>query len=107
MPKVRSNDPDRLDPVHPGEVLLHDFLAELGLSQNKLAMEIGIPVSRIHAIVKGDRGITADTALRLARFFGTTPDLWMGLQAQYDLEARQIELGDRLAREVRPLQQAG
>ena len=107
MPKVRAKDPDRLEPVHPGEVLLHDFLEPTGLSQHQLAMRTGIPASRIHAIVKGDRSVTADTAMRLGRFFGVSPELWMGLQADYDLEAWEIENGDRLEREVRPLPRAG
>ena len=100
MPKVRSRDPDRLDPVHPGEVLRQDFLEPLGVSQHHLAMEIGVPVSRIYAIVNGDRSITGDTALRLGRYFGVSPQIWMGLQARYDLEAAEILLGDRLDREV-------
>ncbi len=102
MPKVRARDPDRLDPVHPGEVLLKDFLEPMGISQHKLAMEIGVPASRIHAIVNGDRGITGDTALRLGRYFGVSPEVWIRLQGRYDLEAAEILLGNRLDREVRP-----
>lgn len=104
MPKVRAKDPERLDPVHPGEVLLHDFLEPMGISAHRLAMEIGVPASRIAAIIKCDRSVTGDTALRLGRYFGVSPEIWTGLQAAYDLEAASIELGDRLDREVRPLQ---
>lgn len=103
MPRVRATDPGRLDPVHPGEVLLHDFLEPMSLSQLRLATETGLPVSRINAIVRGDRSITADTALRLGRFFGVDPKVWLGLQMQYDLEVEAMALGDRLDREVRPM----
>ncbi|MNK68042.1 putative HTH-type transcriptional regulator YbaQ [compost metagenome] len=103
MPRVRATDPGRLDPVHPGEVLLNDFLEPMNLSQLRLATETGLPVSRINAIVRGDRSITADTALRLGRFFGVDPKVWLGLQMQYDLEVEAMALGDRLDREVRPM----
>ena len=103
MPRVRVTDPERLDPVHPGEVLMHDFLEPMKLSQLRLATETGLPVSRINAIVRGDRSITADTALRLGRFFGVDPKVWLGLQMQYDLEVEAMTLGDRLDREVRPM----
>jgi addiction module HigA family antidote len=79
-----------LDPIPPGEILLEEFLRPLGISQNRLAGDIDVPVSRIAGIVKGARAITADTALRLGEYFGTTPDLWMNLQASYDMRvARQ------------------
>lgn len=106
MPKVKDPSPDRLDPVHPGEILLHDFMEPLKLSQHRLALETGIPVSRINAIVKCDRSLSADTALRLARFFGTTAAFWLSIQMRYDLDATAIELGDRIEREVRPLARA-
>ncbi|MEB3188544.1 MAG: HigA family addiction module antitoxin [bacterium] len=93
---------ERLDPVHPGEVLLRDFLEPMGLSQLRLATETGLPVSRINAIVRHERAITADTALRLGRFFGVDPRVWLGLQMQYDLEVAARHMGDRLEREVRP-----
>lgn len=70
---------------HPGEILLEEFLKPLGLSQNKLAMELRVPCHRVNEIIRGNRGITADTALRLATYFGTTPDFWMNLQQKYDL----------------------
>lgn len=92
-----------LPPVHPGEVLLEDFMKPLGLSQYRLAKDIGVPALRISQIVRGQRAITADTALRLARYFGTSPDVWLRLQATYDLEVAQRQIGKRIAREVRAL----
>jgi len=91
----------KLNPVHPGEVLLEEFLKPMGLSQNRLAIEIGVHARRINEVVLGKRRITADTALRLARFFGISPQFWMGLQSDYDLDVAQDALGDRLQREVR------
>ena len=90
----------KLHPVHPGEVLMEEFLKPLGLSQNKLALSIGVPPRRLNEIVLGKRRITADTSLRLARFFGSSPEFWLGLQSQYDLDLAADELGDRLEREV-------
>ena len=92
---------DRLSPVHPGEVLLEDFLKPMGLSQNRLALSIGVHPRRINEIVLGKRGITADTALRLAKFFGTSPDVWLGLQKDYELDVARDELGERIEKEVR------
>jgi addiction module HigA family antidote len=92
---------DKLNPVHPGEVLLEEFLKPMDLSQNRLALDIGVHPRRINEIVLGKRSITADTALRLARFFGISPQFWMGLQADYDLDVAADNLGDRLQREVR------
>lgn len=89
-------------PVHPGEVLLKDFMEPLKLSQYALARAIGVPPRRINEIVHGKRAITADTALRLGRFFGVHPQSWMNLQSHYDLEKAEVALGDRLKREVRP-----
>ena len=91
----------KLHPVHPGEVLLEEFLKPMGLSQNKLALNIGVPPRRINEIVLEKRKITADTALRLARFFQTSSEFWLGLQAQYDLDVAADELGDRLEKEVK------
>ncbi len=91
----------KLQPVHPGEVLQEEFLKPMGLSQNRLALDTGVPARRINEIVLGKRGVTADTALRLARYFGTSPQFWMGLQADYDLDMAQERLGKRLEREVR------
>ncbi|NBB86636.1 MAG: HigA family addiction module antidote protein [Bacteroidetes bacterium] len=94
-----------LPPVHPGEVLNEEFLAPLNLSQNKLAMSIRVPAPRISEIVRGKRTVTVDTALRLARFFGTTPRFWLNLQTRYDLETAGDELEDRIAREVQTLKE--
>lgn len=93
----------RLAPVHPGEVLMEDFLKPMGLSQNRVALSIGVHPRRINEIVLGKRGISADTALRLAKFFGTSPDVWLGLQKDYELDVALDELGDRIDREVRTL----
>ena len=92
---------DTLHPVHPGEVLLEEFLKPMQLSQNRLALDIGVHPRRINEIVLGKRSVTADTALRLARYFGTSPQFWLGLQADYDLDVAMDELGDRLEREVK------
>jgi addiction module HigA family antidote len=92
---------DRLAPVHPGEVLLEDFLKPMELSQNRLALSIGVHPRRINEIVLGKRGVSADTALRLAKFFGTSAELWLGLQKDYELDVAMDELGDRIEREVR------
>jgi addiction module HigA family antidote len=95
---------DKLSPVHPGEVLLEEFIEPMNLSQNRLAIDIGVDARRINEIVLGKRSVTADTALRLARFFGNSPQFWMGLQIQYDLDVAEDQLGKRLEREVRPLE---
>lgn len=92
---------EKLHPIHPGEVLFEEFLKPMGISQNKLALNIGVPPRRINEIVLGKRGISADTALRLAKFFGTSAEFWLGLQAQYDLDVTSEELGDRLEQEVK------
>ncbi len=93
---------EKLHPIHPGEVLHEEFLKPLGLSQSKLALSIGVHPRRINEIVLGKRSITADTALRLAKYFGTSPQFWLGLQTDYDLDVASDALGDRLEREVRP-----
>jgi antitoxin HigA-1 len=90
-----------LHPVHPGEVLLEEFLKPMGLSQNRLALGIGVHPRRINEIVLGNRGITADTALRLARYFGSSPQFWLGLQKDYELDIAAEALGEKLEREVR------
>jgi addiction module HigA family antidote len=92
----------RMAPVHPGEILLEQFLKPLAMSQNKLALELSVPPRRINEIVKGRRRVTADTAIRLARFFKMTPEYWMGLQADYDLDVVRDALEERVNREVRP-----
>jgi addiction module HigA family antidote len=90
-----------LHPVHPGEVLLAEFLKPNGLSQNRLAIDVGVHARRINEIVLGKRGLSADTALRLARYFGTSPQFWLGLQRDYDLDIATEALGERLEREVK------
>lgn len=96
----------KLAPIHPGEVLLADFLEPLALSQYRLAHDVSVPPRRINEIVHGTRAITADTALRLARYFGTTDRFWLNLQARFDLETQRDALGPRLAREVRIFERA-
>ena len=95
-----------LPPVHPGEILLEDFLKPMGITRYRLAKSIGVPQRRIDEICAGKRAITADTALRLARFFSTDPQSWMNLQAEYDLEIAATTLNERIEREVKPLKDA-
>ena len=90
-----------LSPITPGEILLEEFLIPLKISQNQLARDIDVPVSRVSGIVKGERSITADTALRLAAFFKTSPDMWMTLQSEYDLRLAKAERGDEINKRVR------
>ena len=90
-----------LSPIHPGEILLEDFMKPLGLSQYRLAKDIGVEPIRISQIIKRQRAITVDTALRLARYFGTSPEVWLRLQVQYDLEAADKGLRERIDREVK------
>ncbi len=92
----------KLEPVHPGEILLEEFLKPMNLSQNRLALAIGVPPRRINEIVLRKRGVTAETALRLARYFGMSPQFWMGLQMDYALDVAEDKLSDRLEKEVRP-----
>lgn len=95
---------EKLHPIHPGEVLLEEFIKPMNMSQNRLAIEIGVDARRVNEIVLGGRSITADTALRLARYFGVSPQFWLGLQAEYDLDIAMDKLGNRLEREVHPRQ---
>jgi addiction module HigA family antidote len=92
----------KLAPVHPGEILLEEFLEPMELSQYRVAKDIHVPPRRINEIVHGTRGVSADTALRLARYFGTSERFWLNLQAQYDLDIERDRLGDRLEREIVP-----
>src|SRR6266403_1364060 len=92
--------PQKLVPVHPGEILLEEFLVPLGISQYRLAKDTSVPPRRINEIVKGKRAISADTALRLSRFFGISERFWLNLQTHYDLEVQKDRLGKRLEREV-------
>jgi len=90
----------RLEPIHPGEILLEEFMKPMGVSINRLAREIAVPPGRISAIVNGKRAITADTALRLSKYFGVSPLTWMGLQAEYDLRLAQRAIGAEVERRV-------
>ena len=92
--------PKKLPPIHPGEILLHDFLEPLGLSQSALAKAIGVTPIRINHIVRGQRSITADTALRLSRYFGTRPGWWLDLQSHYDLQVAADQVEQRITRTV-------
>jgi len=92
----------RLAPVHPGEVLLEEFLEPMGISQYRLAKDISVPPRRINEVVHRTRVVSADTSLRLARYFGTSERFWLNLQAQYDLDVEHDRIGDRIEREVAP-----
>ena len=93
--------PEKIPPVHPGEILLEEFMKPMGLSQNKLANDLGVPPRRINEIVLGKRRITADTAVRLGRYFNMFPQFWLGLQMDYDLDVGQDRLSERIDQEVR------
>lgn len=95
--------PKKLSPVHPGEILREEFMKLLGLSMNKLALDLRVPTTRIAEIVHERRAITPETALRLARYFNTTPEFWLNLQTLYDLELVEEKEAERIRREVRPL----
>jgi len=95
--------PKLLEPIHPGEILREEFLKPMGISINRLAREIMVPPGRISEIVNGKRGITADTALRLARAFGTSPDVWLGLQAEYDLRVAKRTIGKEIEKRINPV----
>lgn len=97
------NEQQLLPPIHPGEILLEEFLQPMDISQYRLAKDIGVPARRINEIVHGKRGISADTALRLSRYFGLSERFWMNLQARYDLEVEKDRLKDRLEQEVKVL----
>jgi addiction module HigA family antidote len=103
MPKAQK----LLSPIHPGEILRADFMEPLGLSMNRLALDLRVPVTRIAEIVHQRRGITPDTALRLARYFNTSGGFWLNLQTAYDLEVAQDKLSRTIEREVRPASAAG
>lgn len=97
------NTTDKLQPVHPGEILLEEFLLPMNLSQNQVALDIRVPARRINEIVHGKRRVTADTALRLARYFNMSPQFWLGLQMDYDLDVAEDKLAERLQQEVKVL----
>jgi len=96
----------KMSPLHPGEILLEEFLKPMNLSQNRLALDIRVPPRRINEIVQGKRRITADTALRLAKYFKMSPQFWLGLQMDHDLDIAEDELAERLDKEVRTYQAA-
>jgi addiction module HigA family antidote len=93
---------EKLPPVHPGEILLEEFMKPFGLNQNSLARSLGVNPARISDIVNGRRGISGDTALRLSRYFGTTPDFWMNLQSRFELLTAQDAAGEEIAARVQP-----
>ena len=93
----------KMEPVHPGEILLEEFLKPMGISQYRLAKEIHVPLRRVNEIVLGRRGISADTALRFARFFGTTPEVWQNLQSQYEMDVAKGNIWSKIMETVRPL----
>jgi len=98
---------EKLSPIHPGEVLMEEFLKPMGLSQNRLALNMGVSPRRINEIVLGKRRVSAETALRLARYFGMSPQFWLGLQSDFDLDVAADESGDRLMEEVKIRAKAG
>ena len=100
---LEDNNMQKLPPIHPGEVLLEDFMKPLGLSKYRVAKDIGVPALRISQIVRGQRSITADTAMRLARYFGTSSAIWLLLQARYDLEIAETKMAKRVNRLVKVL----
>jgi addiction module HigA family antidote len=95
---------EKMETVHPGEILLKDFLKPLGISQNRIALDIRVPARRINEIVLGKRRITIDTALRLAEYFNMSPQFWLGLQLDYDLDFAMDELSEKIDKQVRPLE---
>ena len=97
---------NNLRPIHPGEILREEFLLPLGLSANALSLALRVPATRIHEVVRQRRGITSDTAIRLARYFNTTPQLWLHLQTNINLKQTSIQVGDIILREIQPMQVA-
>lgn len=97
----------KLSPVHPGEILQKEFLEPMGLSQNKLALALHVPARRINEIVLGKRGVSADTALRLSRYFGMSPHFWLGLQMDYELDVAEYSLEAKIEKEVTPMPATG
>ncbi len=98
--------PKTLEPIHPGEILLEEFMKPLGVSQNKLSRDIDVPLARVNAIVRGRQGITAETALRLAKYFGSTPEFWMNLQMRYSLKVAKREAWPEIEKNIRPIRAA-
>ena len=104
---MTRNNGKKMAPVHPGEILQKEFLEPMGLSQNRLALALHVPARRINEIVLGKRGVTADTALRLARYFKMSPQFWLGLQMDYELDMAQDASERRIKQEVKPMSAAG
>ncbi|ALN16500.1 pirin [Acidipropionibacterium acidipropionici] len=92
-----TTEADLIEPIHPGEILMEDFIEGFGITQNKLAVSIGVPPRRINEIVHGKQGISADTALRLARYFDTSAEFWINLQSRYELDRAEDEAGEQIA----------
>ncbi len=97
----------KMEPLHPGEILHEEFLKPMGLSQNKLAMALHVPARRVNEIVLKKRGVTADTALRLARYFNMSPQFWLGLQMDYELDKAEDAIEEKIIKEIQPLPTAG
>ena len=97
---------NKMRPIHPGEILREEYLLPLGMSANALSIALRVPAPRINEVVRERRGITSDTALRLARYFNTTPQFWLNLQASFDLKQTAIRVGDKIEREIHPMQVA-
>jgi len=97
---------NKIEPLHPGEILLEEFLKPMGISQNRVALDIRVPARRINEIVLGKRRITTDTALRLAKYFSMSPQFWLGLQLDYDLDVAMDEMSEKIEKEVRVLELA-
>jgi len=95
----------QLELIHPGEILLHQFLEPLGLSQNQLARDLDVPATRVNDIVNGHRPITVDTSMRLSRYFGNSPEFWLNLQQRYDVQRAERELGPQLEKKIQPFVQ--
>ena len=104
---MKAKNDAKLAPVHPGEILQEEFLRPMGLSQNRLAKALHVPARRINEIVLGKRGVTADTALRLARYFKMSPQFWLGLQMDYELDVAQDASDERIRQEVTPMSATG
>lgn len=102
MPRNTNMSRKRHTPVHPGEILLHDFLVPLGITKYRLAKDTGMPADRVGRLVRGTRDFSGDTALRLARYFGTTAEFWMNLQAKFDIDVASDTAGNSIAKQVKP-----
>ncbi len=97
---------NNMRPIHPGEILREEYLVPMGVTANALSIELRVPAPRINDLIRERRGVSPDTALRLARFFNTTPQFWLNLQTSFDLKQAEIEVGEKIAREIHPMQVA-